>query len=133
MSGERRGRRPRQEAAIAALLAEPTIEAAATKAGVGESTLRRWLAEPGFKAAYRTARRLVVEAAIGRLQQAATEAVDALSRNLTCGNAAVEVGAAKAILDQSIKAVELVDLAERVEALEQASDLAAQRDKRGPR
>jgi hypothetical protein len=122
-------RRPqREDAALAALLGEPTIEAAAKKAGVGESTLLRWMAEPEFKARYRAARRSVVESAVGRLQQAATQAVDALTRNLTCGTPAVEVGAAKSVLDQAIKAVELVDLAERVEALEQAAELAAARE-----
>ncbi|HZO25090.1 MAG TPA: hypothetical protein VFH48_03745 [Chloroflexota bacterium] len=111
----------REEAALAALLSEPTIEAAATKAGIGETTLLRWMAESDFKARLRAARRSVVEGAVGRLQQAATQAVDALARNLTCGTPAVEVSAAKAILDQAIKGVELVDLAERVEQLEQAA------------
>jgi hypothetical protein len=120
-----------EEAAIASLLTEATIESAAQKAGVGERTLVRWLQEPAFKAEYRAARRSVVESAIGRLQQAATQAVDALTRNLTCGTPAVEVGAAKAVLDQAIKAVELIDLAERVEALEQASEQAAEREKQG--
>jgi hypothetical protein len=113
-------RQQQEDAAIAALLVEPTIAQAATTAGIGESTLLRWMAEPEFKARYRATRRQVVESAIGRLQQAATEAVDTLARNLTCAIPAVEVGAAKSILDQAIKAVELVDLAERVEALEQA-------------
>ena len=63
------------------------------------------------------------------LQQTATQAVDALTRNLTCGIPAVEVGAAKSVLDQAIKAVELVDLAERIEALEQAAEQAAERER----
>jgi hypothetical protein len=108
----------KEEQAIAALLAEPTVEAAAARVGVGHSTLLRWLAEPSFRDRYRAARRDVVEAAIGRLQRASTAAVDALARNLSCGMPAVEVGAAKAVLDQAIKAVELLDLAERVERLE---------------
>jgi hypothetical protein len=107
-----------EDAAITALLSEPTIAEVAAKTGIGERTLLRWLAEPEFKARYRAARRSVVETAISRLQQAATEAVDALTRNLACGVPAVEVGAAKAVLDQAIKAVELIDLAERVERLE---------------
>ena len=124
------GRRSqREDAALAALLSEPTIAAAATKAGIGESTLLRWMAEPEFKARLRAARRQLVEGAIGRLQQAATQAVSTLQRNLTCGTPAVEVGAARSILDQAIKAVELVDLAERVEALEQAAAHAAEREK----
>lgn len=112
-------KRARQEdAALAALLSEPTISTAAKKAGVSESTLLRWMADPPFKTRYREARRQVVEHAVSQLQQAASDAVSALSRNLTCGTPAVEVGAAKAILDQAVKAVELVDLAERVEQLE---------------
>jgi hypothetical protein len=114
----------KQEQAIAALLSEPTIAMAATKVGISEPTLGRWLADPSFKARYRDARRDVVEAAIGRLQHAAAAAVDALTRNLTCGIPAVEVGAAKSVLDQAIRAVELIDLAERVEALEAAGALA---------
>ena len=134
MHAERGGKRPRQEeAALSALLSEPTIVDAALKVGVNESTLRRWLQEPEFKAKHRAARRSVVESAIGRLQTVATKAVDTLERNLSCGIPAVEVGAAKSVLDQAIKAVELVDLAERVEALEQASELAAERTKGGRR
>ena len=123
------GRRPnREDAALAALLSERTIAEAATKAGIGESTLLRWLADPSFKSRYRAARGAVVESAIGRLQQGVTDAVDTLTRNLTCGIPASEIAAAKAMIDYSIKAVELVDLAERVEALEQASELAAERE-----
>ena len=114
-------------------MSEPTIESAAKQADIGESTLRRWLAEPEFKAKYRAARRQVVEAAIGRLQSVATKAVDALERYLSCGIPAVEVGAAKSVLDQAIKAVELVDLVERVEALELASEQAVEREKGGRR
>lgn len=109
----------REEAALAALLTEPTIARAAEKASVSESTLLRWMAEPAFKTRLRAARREVVEAAIGRLQQATATAVEALERNLTCGIPPVEVGAARTILDQAIKAVELVDLTERIEQLEQ--------------
>jgi hypothetical protein len=121
-------RRPqREDAALSALLAEPTIAAAAQAAGISERTLVRWLAQPDFKARYRAARRQLVEAAIGRLQQAATQAVDALTRNLTCGVPSSEIAAAKAILDNAIKAIELVDLAERIEQLEQAAATAAER------
>lgn len=123
-------KRERQEdAALAALLSEATIVLAAEKAGISHSTLIRWMAEPAFKARYRESRRRVVEAAIGRLQTVATKAVDTLERNLSCGIPAVEVGAAKSVLDQAVKAVALVDLAERIEALEQAAAQAAEREK----
>jgi hypothetical protein len=116
-------KRPRREdAAIVALLACPTIDDAATQAGIGESTLRGWLRDPDFQRKYRDARRQVVEQAITGLQQATTEAVAALRRNLSCGVPAAEISAAKAVIDFSLKAVELVDLAERVDALELAAE-----------
>jgi len=108
----------RQERAIVALLSEPSIEAAAKTSDVSDVTIWRWMKQPDFRAKLRDARRAVVEGAIGRLQQAATEAVTTLQRNLTCGTPAVEVRAATAILDQAIKAVELFDVVERVEQLE---------------
>jgi hypothetical protein len=74
--GEKKGRKA--ELAIAALLAEPTVEAAAARAGVSVHTLKNWLADPAFRAAYRRARREVVEGAVGRLQAAAGQAVETL-------------------------------------------------------
>ena len=56
--------------------------------------------------------------------------MDALTRNLTCGTPSAEIAAAKAIIDQSLRAIELVDLAERVEQLEQAAAQAAEPEKR---
>ncbi|HMV83001.1 MAG TPA: phBC6A51 family helix-turn-helix protein [Blastocatellia bacterium] len=109
----------KQEKAIIALLDKPTIREAALSLNVGEATLWRWLQDPEFQRAYRAARRQVVEHSISELQAATSEAVATLKRNLTCGNQSVEVRAAQIILDQSVKAVELVDLAERVEDLEQ--------------
>jgi hypothetical protein len=47
-----------RDRAILALLSERTLTAAAAKAGIDESTLRRWLARDGeFQAAYPAARR----------------------------------------------------------------------------
>jgi hypothetical protein len=68
----------KQEAQIAALLTERTHAAAATKAGVSEATAQRWLRLPSFRAAYRQARREIVEGAVGRIQAPTGEAVDTL-------------------------------------------------------
>jgi hypothetical protein len=110
----------KREVAIAALLSHPTVEAAAAAARVSERTLRLWLRDPEFIAEYRTARRTVLEAATGRLQQAAGQAVDALLRNLTCGRPAAEIRAAATILQLAHQAVELVELEQRVAELEGA-------------
>src|SRR5262249_19260987 len=68
----------KQETLIAALLTEPTHAAAAAKAGVSEATLHRWLHLPELQAAYRQARRALVEGAVGRIQAATGQAVDTL-------------------------------------------------------
>jgi hypothetical protein len=108
----------KQEALIAALLTEPTHAAAAAKAGVSEATLHRWLHLLEFQAAYRLARRGIVETAVGRLQQSASKAVEALERNLACGHPGSEIRAALGIISHAVQAVELLDLVERLEELE---------------
>jgi hypothetical protein len=106
-----------QEQAIQALLTERTLEGAAAKAGIGRSTLRRWLREPGFRARYDQARADVLADATKELAAVSLAAVRALERNLTSGIPNVEVGAAKAILDLATKA-QLEDLESRLTALE---------------
>jgi hypothetical protein len=57
-----------QEQAIPALLSTSTITEAAAVAGVGERTLKRWLAEDAeFVSQYRAVRRQIVEASVSRL------------------------------------------------------------------
>ena len=73
----------KHEALIAALLTEPTYAQAAQKAGVSKRTLYRWLRLPAFHAAYGQARRLLVEAAVGRMQAATGQVADALL-NVAC-------------------------------------------------
>ena len=77
----------KQDSAIGALLAQPTILAAAESVGIGESTLRRWLKDGDFLTAYRAARREVVSQAVGHLQGACSVAVLALtdiSQDVSC-------------------------------------------------
>ncbi|SRR6266849_3175917 len=114
--GAKLGRR--QEAAVAALLTAPTITEAAQVVGVAESTLRRWLAEPEFQAAYQEARQQAVSMAVGRLQGLLAKAAETLERAMSCGTPATEVRAAIAAFDQAYKGAELLDLAGRVAALE---------------
>lgn len=121
--GTKKGRRT--ELAIAALITENSIAAAARTAGIGETTLLRWLRDRDFQCAYRAARRQVVESAVAQLQQATGEAVAALRRNLSEGSPASQVAAARVILEQAIKATEVMDIAERLEALEEIAKESA--------
>jgi hypothetical protein len=106
-----------KEAAIAALLARPSIKAAAAQVGVNEQTLRSWLKLPDFLAEYRAARRQLVEAALARLQKAAGKAVRTLVRNLKAAKASDQIRAACVLLEQAVKAVEVLDLSTQLEEL----------------
>ncbi|RYX80618.1 hypothetical protein EON83_27720 [bacterium] len=105
---------------LAALLSMPTIDLAAKIAGISEATAQRYLKEPDFATAYRDARREVVSHSLTALQAACGEAVATLRS--VAGDAEApassRVSAAKTILEFSMKAVELDDLAARVEAME---------------
>jgi hypothetical protein len=94
----------RQEALIAALLTEPTCAAAAAKAGVGETTLYRWLQLPAFRAAYDEARRELVKSAIGRIQAGTGQGVDTLLEVARHGRRDGDrVRAAVALLDHALR------------------------------
>jgi hypothetical protein len=111
---------PKQQQAIGALLKEPTLEAAAKSAGIGRVTLWRWLQDEPFARAYTQARRESVRQSIARLQQVSSAAVDCLRDVMKSKDAqpAAKGSAAKAVLEFSLKAVELEDLAIRVEQVE---------------
>lgn len=112
---------PKQEKAIMALLAEPTIKQAAETAGIGETTLHRWLNEEDFSKAYKTARKNALGQTISRLQQVTTEAVDTLKDIMANKEspASSRVTAARTVLEMAFKAFEVDDLTEQLEELEQ--------------
>lgn len=111
---------PKQEKLLAALLESPTIQAAAAVAGISEATALRYLKDADFSAAYRDARREVVSHSITSLQTACAHAVATLCAvcNDAEAPASSRVTAAKAILETSLRAVEIDDLGARVESLE---------------
>ena len=112
----------RHEAALAALLSEPTMEAAARKTGVSISTMSRLMEIPEFQEKYRQARRDSVSAATCALQRHAAGAVATLAAVMDNPEAppAVRVSAARAVLELAYRAVEVEDVLARLDALEQA-------------
>jgi len=115
----------KQEQAIAALLSEPTIAAAAERVGVGEVTLWRWLQREDFRVDYQRARRETVAQAIAAIQQASSEAVQALREIMVDSEAPASsrVSAAKTVLEFALKGAELEDIEKRVTVLEEAASL----------
>jgi hypothetical protein len=108
-----------QDAALRALLANNTIEAAARQAGISSRTLRRYMQRPAFAEALRAARRETVRGISKRLQDAAVEAVDTLRAVMKDESApGPRVTAARCILELSFKAAELEEVEQRIAALE---------------
>jgi hypothetical protein len=110
----------RQERAVVAMMANPSISKAAEVAGVSESSIWRWLQDDSFQGRLRAAQSRVMDGALSSLQGAMTAAVDCLVRNLSCGTPAAEVQAGKAILDFTLKTRQQFDYMERIKALEAA-------------
>jgi hypothetical protein len=111
---------PKQEKALVALLDCGEIQEAAKRVGISDVTLWRWLQLPDFQARYRAARRQLVETAIAQLQSDCTIAARVLREVAedTDAPASSRVAAAKTILEQSVSAIQLTDLQERLEEVE---------------
>lgn len=107
--------------AAIALLSNPTIPEAAKACKVGEATLWRWLQVPEFQSRFRAARRQLVEAALAQLQNDCTKAARVLREIAEdkTSPASARVSAAKTILEQSLEAVKVIDLEERLALLEE--------------
>jgi hypothetical protein len=112
----------KQEKALAALLSLGEVKAAAKDARVGETTLWRWLKEDAFSVAYRDGRRRLVEACASRLTADSTKASRVLLEVAEdkSAPASARVAAARAIIENAVKAVETLDLEPRLKEIEKA-------------
>ena len=106
--GEKRSRK--MEAAILALLSEPTLDAAAKKSGVSISSLKRWQKRPDFQASFEKARRELAQGAVTQLQSSMTLAAKTLTDVMTNGSKDGDrIRAAAAVLQYGFRGVELAD------------------------
>ena len=107
------------DAFVAAMLAHRTVEAAAEAVGISHATAYRWLQHPDVIQRLAEARRDGMKAAMSRLQQAALGAVDCLCEVQSDGESeSARVSAARTILEQALRTVELQNIEERIEKLE---------------
>ena len=96
-----------------------TIEEAAAKAGIAESTGRRWLQDPDFVKQFRRTRQEVMKQVVARVQRASAEAVDTLCQiQASSDSDASRVSAARTILEHAFRALEIEELDARISALE---------------
>jgi hypothetical protein len=106
------------ETLIAALAAGQTVRDAAATAGVSESTAFRRLRDAAVRERISEARARLFDQTLGRLADAATEAVGALRALLSEQSAMVRLGAARAILEHSTRLREHVELEARMQEIE---------------
>jgi hypothetical protein len=113
----------RKEEAITALLTQSNVDEAARVADIRPQTLRRWMREPVFEAAWREARQALVGRAIARVQRAAGAAVTALLKVMidTRAPASARLRAAEKVIIQAQAANEMDEIEQRVVALERAA------------
>lgn len=123
----------RQKRAIEALLACRSIGDAATQARVPLRTLYDWRRNPEFLEELRRMHREAMRHTLGRLQQASSQAVDALDDIMrdVDAPAVARVSAAKTVLDAARQHFENDDLLARLEALEAATATSPQQSHTG--
>jgi hypothetical protein len=105
MQQGQQGKLPRKrEQALNNLLSCDTLDAAAQATGITSRTMRAWLRQPDFAAAYREARQQVLSDGIKQLQGVTSAAVDALhDALLNASSDSARVQAAKAVLEYSMR------------------------------
>lgn len=106
-----------QRAALTALLISPNLRTAAEGAGVGHSTLRRWLQQKDFQDEYRRLSREAHQQAVSAVLSAQQEAAAVLVRLLANRSADVRLRAAGKLLDLGHR-IAADDLDQRLTRLE---------------
>ena len=111
------------EMAIAALMSESSIEAAAKRTGITGRTLQTWLTQPEFIAKWSAAKRSIVQAATVRLRAGCIHAIKTLEAVQDDKEAphAARVTAARTILELALRSHEVEELLDRLTALEQSA------------
>ena len=111
----------RQEAAIAALLAQPNLTAAASSCGISERTLRRWMTNKVFASRYEKERGKLFIGIVDLLKSECSGAVQVLVAIANDGKspAASRVSAASRIIELTLKTGEMQTIEKRVAELEE--------------
>lgn len=109
---------------LQALLEYPTKKQAAAAAGVSDRAGRRYLANAEFQAEYRRAFDALIEDAAQQSKQALSPAIAVLRDIASDGEEAASsrIAASRALLEYSLRIVELSDITRRIEELERSQN-----------
>jgi hypothetical protein len=114
-----RAKKNGEESLVLALACGATLEQAAQSAGLSVRTAHRRLAEPAFRQRLEALRSEMMQRTGAMLLAAGMEAVKTLlTLQSTTTPAAVRLGAARAVLEFSMRLRESNELAQRIAALE---------------
>ncbi len=113
-------RQSRELVVIEALGSGKNQKDAALNAGLSPRTVARWLETPEFRVRVSAYREQILETQASRLGVVMSEAVDTLSELMQRSSPpAVRLGAARAVLEQSIKLREVLSIEKRLVELEE--------------
>ena len=113
---------PRQQAALPIVACFPTIAQAARTAGIGESTLRRWLTDPVFSGCLAELRRQSANIARQKLLALTPLCVSVLADAMRHPDPAIRLRAVNYTLSFNLRATELENLRSDLANLETAVD-----------
>jgi len=107
----------KQTKALAALLTQPTKEKAAQAAGIGLTTLKRYLETPEFQAAYQKAVSELISDAAMQAKQSLNPALSCLRSIVESSDetSAARIQAARSLLEYGLRLTEIVDILRVIE------------------
>lgn len=110
----------KDERIIAALIASPTIKAAAVSCGVSERQIYERLSKPAFRERYDKARHELLDHATAALQGHLSAAVETMAEIANDQEASQQtrLNASEAIIRNTLKLTEQADIIARLDALE---------------
>ena len=111
---------PKQQQALRLLVSQPSITTAADGAGVSERTVYRWLDDPEFKQALNVALDQSIDAAARGLLGLTQKAIQTIECVIDDPDLhpSIRLKAAELDISNTLKLVELRNLAQRIAALE---------------
>jgi len=110
---------PNQTKAIAALISNSTVEAAADEIGITSKTIYRYMQDPAFVEALNAAQDELIQEAKNRLVAGLNVALDTLKTIMETGDQSNKRLASVAWIDRTLKVTELTELESRISQLEE--------------
>lgn len=110
----------KQTQALAALLTHPTKSQAAAAAGIGLTTLKRYLDDPEFQEAYQKAVSEMIEDAASQAKQSLNPALSCLREIVEDASetATARIQAARSLLEYGLRLTEITDVLRQINELE---------------